>query len=99
MNLFKVRQLEFIQLPFLLGALSMTYDQITTEVVPESVIIFKEYEFDRHEHKRLSLEIGPVPVESVVFPQHSLCREELEKYYEGEVNEPCFGQYCRYLYY
>lgn len=26
-------------------------------------------------------------------------REELEKYYEGEVNEPCFGQYCRYLYY
>lgn len=26
-------------------------------------------------------------------------REELEKYYEGEVNEPCFGQYCRNLYY
>lgn len=22
-------------------------------------------------------------------------REELEKYYEGEVSEPCFGQYCR----
>ena len=22
-------------------------------------------------------------------------REELAKYYEGEVSEPCFGQYCR----
>ena len=22
-------------------------------------------------------------------------RECLEKYYEGEVTEPCFGQYCR----
>lgn len=65
----------------------MTYDQILNTIVPDSVIIFQEYELDRHERKHLTLEIGPVPVQQVVPPNHPLCRAELEKYYSPELTE------------
>lgn len=65
----------------------MTYDQILNTIVPDSVIIFQEYELDRHERKHLTLEIGPVPVQQVIPPNYPLCRAELEKYYSPELTE------------
>ena len=53
----------------------MTFDECVKSIHKNSVITFREYNIDRHEHKHLSLEIDSAVVQYVIPAGESFDRE------------------------
>lgn len=67
--------------------IKVTYVELLQTIQAGSVVHFKEYSLDRHERKKLTLEIPHSVVERVVKPLEKLNKEELETYYSGEFSD------------
>ena len=65
----------------------MTFDECVRSIHKNSVITFREYNIDRHEHKHLSLEIDSAVVQYVIPAGESIDREKLEKLYGEGLDE------------
>lgn len=70
----------------------MTFDECVQSIRKGSVISFKEYTLDRHERKRLSLNIDGAIVQEVFPANETLSREVLEQYYGTELEEQDYLQ-------
>lgn len=70
----------------------MTFDECVQSIRKGSVISFKEYTLDRHERKRLSLNIDGAIVQEVFPANETLSREVLEQYYGAELEEQDYLQ-------
>lgn len=70
----------------------MTFDECVQSIRKGSVISFKEYTLDRHERKRLSLNIDGAIVQEVFPADETLSREVLEQYYGTELEEQDYLQ-------
>lgn len=70
----------------------MTFDECVQSIRKGSVISFKEYTLDRHERKRLSLNIDGAIVQEVFPANETLSREVLEQYYGAELDEQDYLQ-------
>lgn len=70
----------------------MTFDECVQSIHKGSVISFKEYTLDRHERKRLSLNIDEATVQEVFPANETLSREVLEQYYGTELEEQDYLQ-------
>ena len=70
----------------------MTFDECVQSIHKGSVISFKEYTLDRHERKRLSLNIDGAIVQEVFPANETLSREVLEQYYGTELDEQDYLQ-------
>lgn len=70
----------------------MTFDECVQSIRKGSVISFKEYTLDRHERKRLSLNIDGAIVQEVFPANETLSREVLEQYYGTELDEQDYLQ-------
>lgn len=70
----------------------MTFDECVQSIRKGSVISFKEYTLDRHERKRLSLNIDGAVVQEVFPANETLSRETLEQYYGTELSEQDYLQ-------
>lgn len=70
----------------------MTFDECVQSIRKGSVISFKEYTLDRHERKRLSLNIDGAVVQEVFPENETLSREVLEQYYGTELAEQDYLQ-------
>jgi len=57
------------------------FNQLTTYLLPESMITFTEFTLDRHEKKRMTLQIKDAIVHELILSNQKLSREELELYY------------------
>ena len=57
------------------------FNQLTTYLLPESMITFTEFTLDRHEKKRMTLQIKDAIVHELIPSNQKLSREELELYY------------------
>lgn len=63
------------------------FNQLTTYLLPDSMITFTEFTLDRHEKKRMTLQIKDAIVHEIILSNQKLSREELELYYgEGLEN-------------
>ena len=56
-------------------------NQLTTCLLPDSMITFTEFTLDRHEKKRMTLQIKDAIVHELIPSNQKLSREELELYY------------------
>lgn len=65
----------------------MTFDECVESIHKNSVITFREYNLDRHEHKHLALEISNAVVQEVIPAGESLDRIKLEKLYGEGLDE------------
>lgn len=70
----------------------MTFDECVQSIRQGSVISFKEYTLDRHEHKHLSLDIDGAVVQEVFPANETLSRDVLEQYYGTELEEQDYLQ-------
>lgn len=70
----------------------MTFDECVQSIRKGSVISFKEYTLDRHERKRLSLNIDGAVVQEIFPANETLSRETLEQYYGTELSEQDYLQ-------
>lgn len=70
----------------------MTFDECVQSIRKGSVISFKEYTLDRHERKRLSLNIEGAIVQEVFPANETLSRDVLEQYYGTELEEQDYLQ-------
>lgn len=70
----------------------MTFDECVQSIRKGSVISFKEYTLDRHERKRLSLNIDGAIIQEVFPANETLSREVLEQYYGTELEEQDYLQ-------
>lgn len=70
----------------------MTFDECVQSIRKGSVISFKEYTLDRHERKRLSLNIDGAIVQEVFPANETLSRDVLEQYYGTELEEQDYLQ-------
>lgn len=59
----------------------MTYEELTSEVHPGSVVTFKEYSLDRHEKRHLSVSVDNAAVYDVIQPYEPVPLAKLEQYY------------------
>ena len=57
------------------------FNQLTTYLLPDSMITFTEFTLDRHEKKRMTLQIKDAIVHELIPSNQKLSREELELYY------------------
>lgn len=57
------------------------FNQLTTYLLPDSMITFTEFTLDRHEKKRMTLQIKDAIVHEIILSNQKLSREELELYY------------------
>ena len=57
------------------------FNQLTTCLLPDSMITFTEFTLDRHEKKRMTLQIKDAIVHELIPSNQKLSREELELYY------------------
>jgi len=57
------------------------FNQLTTCLLPDSMITFTEFTLDRHEKKRMTLQIKDAIVHEIIPSNQKLSREELELYY------------------
>ena len=57
------------------------FNQLTTYLLPDSMITFTEFTLDRHEKKRMTLQIKDAIVHELILSNQKLSREELELYY------------------
>lgn len=57
------------------------FNQLTTYLLPDSMITFTEYTLDRHEKRRMTLQIKDAIIQEIVLSNQKLNREELELYY------------------
>lgn len=57
------------------------FNQLTTCLLPDSMITFTEFTLDRHEKKRMTLQIKDAIVHEIILSNQKLSREELELYY------------------
>ena len=57
------------------------FNQLTTCLLPDSMITFTEFTLDRHEKKRMTLQIKDAIVHELISSNQKLSREELELYY------------------
>lgn len=57
------------------------FNQLTTCLLPDSMITFTEFTLDRHEKKRMTLQIKDAIVHEIIQSNQKLSREELELYY------------------
>ena len=57
------------------------FNQLTTHLLPDSMITFTEFTLDRHEKKRMTLQIKDAIVHEIILSNQKLSREELELYY------------------
>lgn len=62
----------------------MTFEECVKSLHEGSIITFKEYTYDRHEHKKLSLSIENGMVTAVFEANKTLPRDVLEQYYGTE---------------
>lgn len=65
----------------------MKFDECIQSIHKGSVITFKEYTLNRHERKKLTLEIENGVVQEVFPANEKLSREVLEKYYGDGLDE------------
>lgn len=65
----------------------VTFEECISFIHKGSVIKFREYVFDRHEKKRLTLSIDNGVVQEVFPANVRLSRETLEMYYGTELSE------------
>ena len=70
----------------------MTYEDISLYLQTGSVITFREYLLDRHERKKLNLEIENVVVHDIIPEGKALNREELETYYGEGLDDVDYQQ-------
>ena len=57
------------------------FNQLTTCLLPDSMITFTEFTLDRHEKKRMTLQIKDAIVHELILSNQKLSRDELELYY------------------
>lgn len=57
------------------------FNQLITCLLPDSMITFTEFTLDRHEKKRMTLQIKDAIVHELIPSNQKLSREELELYY------------------
>ena len=57
------------------------FNQLTTYLLPDIMITFTEFTLDRHEKKRMTLQIKDAIVHEIILSNQKLSREELELYY------------------
>lgn len=57
------------------------FNQLITYLLPDSMITFTEFTLDRHEKKRMTLQIKDAIVHEIILSNQKLSREELELYY------------------
>lgn len=65
----------------------MNFEECVESIHEGSVVTFKEYVYDRHERKRLSLSIEDGIVQEIFPANTTLSRETLEKYYGEELDD------------
>lgn len=65
----------------------MTFEECIQSLREGSVITYKEYTYDRHQRKKLSLSIEDGIVQTVFPANETLSREVLEQYYGKELED------------
>ena len=70
----------------------MSYENLISTICAGSVIKFKEYNLDRHEHKRLVLSIDGAVVQECIPPNQALPKDLLFQYYGTELDDTAYLQ-------
>ena len=70
----------------------MTFEECVDSIHEGSVISFKEYTYDRHERKKLTLSIEDVMVVAVLPANKTLSREVLVQYYGDDLDDLTYMQ-------
>ena len=70
----------------------MTFKECVEQIRERSVIDFKEYELDRHERRKLTLQLDGAVVQKIFQANEKLPRDVLEQYYGEELDEQDYLQ-------
>lgn len=60
---------------------NIPFELLPSRLLPDTMITFKEYTLDRHERKRMTIEIQDAMVHDIILANQKLSRDDLELYY------------------
>lgn len=69
------------------GGYTMNFEETINQIQQGSVVDFKEYTLDRHEVRKLTLQVTGAVVQTVFQANEKLSRDTLERYYGTELDE------------
>lgn len=70
----------------------MTFKECVDSIHEGSVISFKEYAYDRHERKKMTMSVNDVVVSAVLPANETISRDTLTQYYGDELDDLTYMQ-------